>query len=204
LNCGYPASDARCLAGFQALQREVGTKPDTILGATAAQLMKCLREGGIFPELRATRLQEIAQLVQKDFGGDLRSALAGSLVAAAKALKRFPTIGVPGAERILLFCGIAALPAVPANCLHVPQRLGFGTEAKSFARSYKAVQQAVAAELPAKRESFVRAYLLLRHHAQELCKRSAPHCGSCPAAAHCPYYRGTAGLIKATATKARR
>jgi endonuclease III len=187
LNCGYPASDENCVEGFSALRAAVGISVQEILDAPQSRLAKCLKRGGIFPELRAKRLKQIATIVQQDFGGDLRVILKQLVPDAKKVLKRFPTIGDPGAERILLFSGAAALPAVPANCLQVPLRLGFGTEAKSFGASYRSVQQALAAELPAQCAGIVRAYLLFRRHAQELCKRVTPSCSQCPVTTLCNY-----------------
>ena len=187
LNCGYPASDENCLEGFTALQTDIGTSAPQILAAPQARLAKCLKRGGIFPELRAKRLKQIATIVQQDFAGDLKIVLKQPVPVAKKTLKRFPTIGDPGAERILLFSAAAALPAVPANCLQVPLRLGFGEPAKSFAASYRSVQQALAAELPAQCAGIVRAYLLFRRHAQELCKRATPSCSQCPLVTLCTY-----------------
>lgn len=65
------------------------------------------------PELRASRLKLIARLVAEEFGGDLRRVLDGSK-EVRKALKRFPTIGDPGVEKILLFCAGVPTAAVPS------------------------------------------------------------------------------------------
>ena len=59
LNCGYPASDASCLKGFDALKREVGLNPREILAAPKSKLVRLLRLGGIVPELRADRLHSV-------------------------------------------------------------------------------------------------------------------------------------------------
>jgi hypothetical protein len=47
LNCGYPASDASCTKGFDALKREVGLSPSQILAAPKEKLTKLMRLGGI-------------------------------------------------------------------------------------------------------------------------------------------------------------
>ena len=72
LNSGYPATDASCSKGFEALKREVGLEPKEILGASNARLAKLLRLGGIVPEQRAARLHEIARKVRSEFGEDLK------------------------------------------------------------------------------------------------------------------------------------
>ena len=61
VNCTYPATDAKCAKGFDALKREVGLPPDAILAAPKSRFAKLLRVGGIFPEERAVRLKEIAR-----------------------------------------------------------------------------------------------------------------------------------------------
>src|SRR5260370_21016670 len=75
LNCGYPASDASCLKGFDALKREAGLSPREILAAPKSKLVKLLRLGGIVPELRADRLKEIARKGEGEFRGDLKAEL---------------------------------------------------------------------------------------------------------------------------------
>jgi endonuclease-3 len=113
VNCGYPATDASCTKGYQALKRDVGTKPEEILAARRAKLAKLMWLGGIVPELRAERLKTIAKMVTEEFGGDLKWSLekllqeekkgAGKGIRSAKkALKEFPVIGDPGADKILL------------------------------------------------------------------------------------------------------
>src|ERR1700682_397020 len=106
-HCGYPASDASCAKGWKSLNSEIGVDPDLLLSANPSKLTRALKPGGMVPELRALRLKEIAERIQKEFGGDLRSALkALSIADARKALKKFPNIADPGADRILLFAGI--------------------------------------------------------------------------------------------------
>jgi endonuclease III len=188
-NCGYPATDASCAKGFDALKKEIGLRPDDILAAPDAKLRELMRLGGIVPELRAARLKEISALVKHVFAGDLRAVLKKPLPEAKKALKKFPTIGDPGADKILLFTKTAPVVAVPSNCVHVPLRLGFGEEKKSYAASYRSAQEAIHAELPEECGALVRAYLLLKHHGQELCKRSRPLCEQCPVSSDCVYFQ---------------
>jgi endonuclease-3 len=122
-NCGYPATDASCTKGYEALKREVGTKPEEILAAPKEKLTKLMRFGGIVPELRAERLKTIARMVHELFGGDLQGALgkmmqdekmpADKRIRRVKAtLEQFPVIGEPGADKILLFARLAQVAAV--------------------------------------------------------------------------------------------
>jgi endonuclease-3 len=200
VNCGYPATDASCTKGYEALKREVGTKPDEILAAPKEKLAKLMRLGGIVPELRAERLKTIAQMVNELFGGDLQRAL-GKMMQDEKmpadkrirrvkaALKEFPVIGEPGADKILLFARLATVAAVPSACVAVPQRIRFGTEDKNYSAGYRAAQEAMSAELPETFDARQRAYLLLKRHGAEICKRTKPKCEICPVGGMCAYFR---------------
>lgn len=192
-NCGYPQSDVNCDKGFTALRKEIGLKPAEILAAPVAKLRETLRAGGIVPELRAERLKQIAARVETEFGGDLDAVLKRPVAEARKALRKFPTLGEAGAEKILLFTGTAAVAAVPSNCIHVPLRLGFGTESKNWAASYKSAQEAIRMELPETCAAQLRAYLLFKEHGQTLCKSARPKCEECPVTDECEYFARARG-----------
>ena len=187
-HCGYPASDAACAKGWESLNREVGVEPPQLLAAGAARLARALKPGGMVPELRAVRLMEIAARIQDEYGGDLRTGLAGPLTKVRQALKRFPNIADPGADRILLFGGLAPVPAVPSNCPHVLVRIQRGQERENYGVTYREAQQAIEAEIPATFDARTRAYLLLKRHGQDLCKRSNPKCDQCPVNSSCAFF----------------
>jgi endonuclease III len=200
INCGYPATDASCTKGYDPLKAEVGTKPEQILKAPSARLAKLTQPGGMFPELRAERLKLIARIATENFGGDLNWALeklmtdeqtpADKRLRRVKgALKEFPVIGEPGADKILLFSGMMPIAAVPSACTGVPQRILFGEEDKNYGRGYRAAKEALAEEVPEKFEVRKRAYLLLKKHGQEICKRTNPKCQICPISRMCVYFR---------------
>ena len=208
LNCGYPATDGTCSKGFDALKREVGLKPGRILAAPPAELAKCLRLGGIVSELRARKLKEIARIVNSEFDGDLKAILKkcmheekkqqGQGVRAAKrVLQKFPVIGEPSAEKILLFARLVPVAAVPSASVGVPVRLWFGQEGKNYAVDYRKVRDKLNAELSETFEARQRAYLLLKRHGHEICKRSAPKCQICPLTAQCAYIQMKAEDINA-------
>jgi len=187
--CGYPASDAACAKGWARLTADVGIEPEKLLKAKPAKLAAALKPGGMVPELRAERLKELAMRVQGELGGDLRSALAASPVAKArKILKQFHSIADPGADRILLFGGILPIPAVPSNCVHVPARILQGDDGANYSAAYREAQRALAVGLPETFDARTRAYLLLKKHGQEVCKRTNPKCDQCPVSSQCAYF----------------
>lgn len=186
--CGYPASDAACSKGWTSLTREIGIEPETLLKAKPAKLSAALKAGGMVPELRAERLKELAMRVKDEFGDDLRAALVGPIPQARKLLKRFHSIADPGADRILLFGGISPIAAVPSNCVHVLDRILHAIENKNYSVAYREAQRVLAAELPEKFDVRMRAYLLLKTHGQEICKRTNPKCEVCPVNSQCAYF----------------
>jgi len=185
--CGYPASDVACSKGWANLTRDLGIEPDKLLNAKPAKLAAALKAGGMVPELRAERLKELAMRVQDEFGGDLRAALVGPIAQARKKLKSFHSIADPGADRILLFGGISPIAAVPSNCVHVLDRILHSNESKNYSVAYREAQRALAADLPEKFDVRARAYLLIKRHGQEICKRTNPKCEKCPVRAQCAY-----------------
>jgi len=192
LHCGYPASDESCAKGWEALNKQLGTDPLRLLSADPTQLARAIKPGGLMPELRAARLQETAERVHKEFGGDLHGALSRlSIAQARKALEKFPGIAGPGADRILLFGGFSPVAAVPSNCPHVAVRIRRGREDQNYRKTYNEAQQILSAGTPETFDGRIRAYLLLKHHGQRLCKRSNPKCGTCPLASFCAYSLGT-------------
>ncbi|HXN65395.1 MAG TPA: hypothetical protein VN862_08685 [Candidatus Acidoferrales bacterium] len=188
-NSGYPQSDDRCDKGFLALKESVGLQPSQILAISDKKLTEAMRAGGMVPELRARRLKEIAARVESEFGGDLRATMKQALPQVKKALKKFPTVGDPTAEKILLFTKTAPVAAIPSNCIQVLPRLGFGEEQKNYVATYRSAQEALRSQLPEDCSILLRAYLLIKRHGQELCKVSRPKCEECPVSSDCPYFQ---------------
>ena len=189
-HCGYPASDERCAKGWAALNREIGTAPRQILAVAPTALAAALKPTVMLPDIAAQRLKEIAARVQDEFGGDLRRALIGPLSHARKVLKQFHSIADPGADRILLFAGITPVAAIPSNCPHVLVRLLQGREREDYTGTYREAQKAISSQVPETLDARQRAYLLLKKHGQQICKRTKPKCDQCPVSKECAYFAG--------------
>jgi endonuclease III len=187
-NCGYPASDAACAKGWDALQHAVGVKPDEILAAETSALTRALKTGGIVPEVRAERLKEVADRVLEEFGGDLGAALKTLPAAKARAvLKSFSGIADPGADRILLFGRITPIAAVPSASPQVLLRICDGQASDNYTRNYKRAQEFIETSIPKSFEALTRTYMLLKVHGEQICKRSNPLCSRCPLQISCAF-----------------
>jgi endonuclease-3 len=123
-----------------------------------------------------------------EFGGDLSAACKLPLPKAIKALKQFPGIGEPGAEKILLFTKNYAVLALDSNGLRVLLRIGFGEEKKNYSASYKSVREAVSDQTGRDCEFLIEAHQLLRQHGKTLCKTNKPRCEECPVSSMCAWF----------------
>jgi endonuclease III len=188
-HCGYPPSEERCSQGWKGLNARIGVAPDDVLSASSSRLARVLRAGGMVPELRARRLKEVVRRIRTVFSGDLRAGLrALPLPAARAALRKFPGVGNPGADRILLFGDIAPVAAVPSSCPHVLVRIESGREPAAYTAVYAQAQRSLETQLPATPGARTRAYLLLQRHGRALCKRTNPKCSACPVAPDCAFF----------------
>ena len=97
-NVAYLVDDATREKSFEELRSRVGLKPIDIFKAPISELD---RVTGL--EQRSARLKEAALIALNEFGGDLNASLTLPTAKAIRALKQFPGIGEPGAEKILLF-----------------------------------------------------------------------------------------------------
>jgi len=109
-----------------------------------------------------------------------------------KALRKFPSVGEPGADRILMLCGSHAVLGLDSNAFRVLIRLGYGADSSNYTKAYRSARDAAMAVLPKKAAVLVDASRLLREHGKETCKTSAPKCEECPVAGSCAWYRAHA------------
>jgi endonuclease III len=187
-NVAYLADDERRRRAFQTLKKDVGIEPDQILDADDKVLHEVAGQG-ILPAQFAEKLRKCAAIAIEEFGGNLKHVLKWHLPKAKQALRKFPGIGEPGAEKILLFTRTSHVLALESNGVRVLVRLGFAKERKSYSTTYRLVQEAIADQLRANYDWLIQVHLLLRRHGQELCKRSEPLCEMCPVRAECDYFK---------------
>jgi endonuclease III len=189
-NVAYLVNDDKREHAFRALLEEVGAEPDAILGAPYEVLRQVVESaGGPMADNGVEKLRRCAEIAAREFPKGLRPVLKLPLPAAKKALRRFPGIGEPGAEKILLFTKTLPVLALESNGLRVLTRLGYGTAQKDYAATYRSARAALQDELKEDCAWLIRAHQLLRRHGQDVCKTSRPRCDACAVTASCRYYR---------------
>jgi len=187
-NVAYLVDDKKRAQAFNTLRTHIGTKPEDVLQASDQQL-QAIASAGILPENQADKLKRIAELA-----GELDGVEALPLNQAKRRVMKFPSIGEPGAEKILLFARTHAVLGLESNGVRVMERVGIVDEKKSYAATYREVQHYVAGYADRGVEWLIRAHQLLRQHGQELCKRSRPRCEVCPLTDRCRYYARSVGV----------
>ncbi len=190
----YLADDDTRRIAFTALRERVGLAPAAILRASLATMTTICRMGGaVEPARRARRLKEVAALALEEFDGDLTQLLAWDYKKAHRALRKFHSVGEPGADRILMLCGSHAVLGLDSNALRVLCRLGYATESKNYTRTYREARDAAMAELSRRAASLAIASLVLRAHGQATCKTSAPRCEECELTRSCHWFEQHGG-----------
>ena len=186
-NACYLLPDARRALVFEGLRNRVGLTAEALWRADRDTLLELASMGGMRPETRVFRWLEIARIVRAQFNGDLDCILREPYDKAKRALCQFPNIGEPGAEKILMLCGMASGLPLESNGCRVLLRIGYGREQKSYGAAYRSIQEALSGQLPRDAAALTRAHLLLRQHGKETCKTNGPACGECCALEICKY-----------------
>ena len=175
-NIGYLIDDDRRAVLFAEFEQRVGLNAQAILDAPGELLLDIASRGGMNPLQRVERWRQIGELAGPDLDAILR---AMPITKARSLLKKFPAIGDPGADKILLFSDIAALPTIESNGLRALTRLGYVAQHANYGQTYKAAVAVLAAQNK-DAEWLKSAWLILRDHGRTLCKRAAPLCTACP------------------------
>jgi len=185
-NVAYLVDDQRRDEVWAELKKAVGVTPRKILEAPPAKVAAVIARGGMQPAHRADKLRRAAVIAMDTFDGDVDSALGWPLKTLRRGLKKFPGIGDPGADKILMLTRTAPVLSLDSSGLRVLLRLGYGSSEGGYAAQYASVQEAIAPELPKDYDALIAAHQLLRQHGQTLCSRNAPECEQCPLARWCP------------------
>jgi endonuclease III len=189
--CAYLVDDDRRAATFARLKRDIGIDPAALIAAPARQLLAAIAEGGMLPANRARKVQAAAKVALDVGVKELQRLARESPKDARRIVERFPGIGDPGADWLLLLAHGLRSVAPDSNALRVLCRLGYGQESKDYSKTYRSVTAALEPELPGSFDDCIALRQLLRRHGQETCRRTTPGCESCALASMCQYRSAT-------------
>jgi len=188
---GYLVPDEKRERAFRELKKRVGTTPQKILDAPMELLRDIAAIGGIYADTRALRMKQCAELALAE---PLSRVVKLEFKQARKAIAKYPMIGEPGAEKILLFAGAYPVLGLESNGLRVAVRLGFGEEHKNYSTMYHRTRDAM--DLTGWTcDPLIAAHQLLRRHGQETCRRTDPSCDVCVLRRDCRYGLATNAVL---------
>jgi endonuclease III len=186
-NVAYLVDERVRASTFASLVKQIGSEPRVLLRAGIARIEAAIRGGGMRPKQRAEKVIACARLATDLAKGDLDSTLRALPEQRARILlKRFPGIGIPGADKILLFTKLSDRAALESNGLRVVQRVTGLSESVDYAAGYKAATNLLG-EAGIRGAPARRAFLLFREHGRRICRRSNPDCRVCPLRSRCAY-----------------
>jgi endonuclease III len=189
-NVAYLADDETRALAFAELRERVGLTPAAVLRASLADLEMITAHGILAPRF-AGKLRLAAERALADCAGDVdaavRAAFAHAPARAIELLVAFPSVGRPGAERILLFMGLLPVLALDSHGLRVLHRVGAAAEQRTYDATYRAVRSAVDDTGPQPPALLRELHLLLQTHGRRTCRRTSPDCPSCALRAECAY-----------------
>ena len=136
----YLADDDRRAAAWELLKQSVGARPEQILAASHDALLNVGRYG-IMAEQSVVKMRQAAKMALTEFD-DVESSIRLPLPKARKALQKFPSIGQPSADKILLITRAYPVFALESNGLRTMCRLGFGHTYSNYGKTYRSVMAA--------------------------------------------------------------
>jgi endonuclease III len=185
----YLVDDERARQTYASLVRKIGSTPAAVLDANPTAVKAAISGGGAFLDERVRKLTQSARLALDLFRGDLRQIAKIPTRDAKRMLRKFPGIGEPGADWILLIARRQRGVALESNGLRVIQRIGFAEEKNNYSASYRAAVDALESVAASATYDFlIEAHHLLRQHGKETCIRTGPRCEVCPVRNHCRYF----------------
>jgi endonuclease III len=185
-NVAYLVDDARRAEAMARLRSLVGTDPIDVLRAPL-EVLRSVAAPGILPHASAEKLRRASEIAMEEFEGDVNAILDLPLPKAKQALRRFPGIGEPGAEKILLYSHRYPSLAPDSNALRVLVRLGYIEEKKSYSATYASAREAAREQLGDDCNVLLQARRVLRQHGRVTCRNSTPQCDRCPLRDGCAF-----------------
>jgi len=171
-------------AALAALKRNRALTPDAMWKVARKKLEDSVKMAGPYLEQRVHALRTGVDIFRRN--PMLPASVRGPLPDARKALKGMPQMGEGGAYRMLLFAADHCVLPVDARVSRVATRLGYGEKQATFAKTARAIREAVAADLPQTLDAYRRAYIYLDHHGVATCTEADPRCHVCPLLKDCP------------------
>ncbi|MFQ5710993.1 MAG: endonuclease III domain-containing protein [Candidatus Geothermarchaeales archaeon] len=165
--------------GFERLRRRFKLTPEAMARADVGKIKECIRICGLY-NAKAERIRKIAEIILREFNGDLNDVLNLPLIEAREKLMELPGVGNKTAD--VLLCSIAGKGAFPVD-----------THITRIAKRLKLVEKGARyREIRSRLEDLTpeglrwKAHLLLIEFGRTICTARNPRCNICPISQYCP------------------
>ncbi len=171
-------SDKVATRVYERLKGRIGSiTPNAILNLSRGELEEILRPIGSFRQ-RASRLIELATVVNERYGGSLEFIRNMNTEEARKTLMSLPGVGPKTADVVLLNLGKPVFP-VDTHIMRISHRLGImGGYERVSAFWIKLM----------KPNEYLMVHLGLIAFGRAICRSRKPLCSNCPLRDKCRYY----------------
>lgn len=146
-----------------------------LLNLTEQELAGHIRSSGYY-NLKARRLKNLLEMIDRDFGGDLAQLFAANTDTARRALLEVKGIGPETADSILLYGGGHPVFVVDTYTHRILSRHSLIPEDCD----YQFIQELFMDNLTNDAEVFNQYHALLVSTAKRYCKKKEPQCRRCP------------------------
>ena len=148
---------------------------DTLQAAAVEEIAECIRPSGYY-NLKAQRLGNLLQMIDREYGGELDGLLSDQTSRARDNLLSVKGIGPETADAILLYCGNHPLFVVDAYTHRVFSRHSLVPEECD----YNELQELFMDTLHPDPQLYNEYHALIVRVGKEYCKKSNPLCEQCP------------------------
>jgi endonuclease-3 len=171
-------SDRNSTRAYINLAKRFQITPKVLVEAPLREIKSAIRCGGMY-NLKARRIKQLARIVLKKYGGDLKKLIKLPVGKVRKELLSFPGIGQKTTDVFIGYCMKKDSLPIDTNIKRVARRMGIvGKKAK-----YEEIQKALSKLTPKGKK--LRTHELLIRLGRDFCKVRRPLCEKCPISSMC-------------------
>lgn len=158
--------------------------PEGLAGLAAEELEELIRPAGFFRQ-KASRLQNLARYLVKNWNGDMTALCHGPLAEARGRLLSLAGIGPETADSILLYAAARPSFVVDAYTRRIFRRIGLLQGNESYDEIRRLFMQHLPEDVPLYNEYHAQIVQL----AKTRCRKQTPLCSTCPLVRTCRHGR---------------
>jgi len=172
-------NDKNTAKAYENLSKHFKIVPKELANAEISKIEECLKVAGLYRN-KAKAIKHVSKIIEKKFGGDLKSITYLSLEESRKRLMELPGVGPKTADVVLLFAfGKPTIP-VDTHVNRVAKRLGLAPKNGNYETVRNSLQSLYCPE------DYLKVHIYFIFLGRKYCKAKRPLCRKCPLNIVCP------------------